>query len=109
MSSFPEVKKVPIKDEHDFIVVACDGIWDCFTNEQIIKLIRSKREKGPKNGIINSPTKLGKKMKELDLNKSKGSSSPLKINKSKSESTSTSSKKLKVKGETSFIIEELMN
>lgn len=108
MSSFPEVKKVPIKDEHDFIVVACDGIWDCFTNEQIIKLIRSKREKGPKNGIINSPTKLGKKMKELDLNKSsKGSSSPSKISKSKSETTS--SKKLKVKGETSFIIEELMN
>ena len=33
VSSFPDVKKVPIKPEHDFIVVACDGIWDCYTNE----------------------------------------------------------------------------
>jgi serine/threonine protein phosphatase PrpC len=50
VSSFPDVKKVPIKPEHDFIIVACDGIWDCFSNEQAAKFARSKREKGPKNG-----------------------------------------------------------
>jgi serine/threonine protein phosphatase PrpC len=33
VSSFPDVKKVLLKPEHDFIIVACDGIWDCFTNE----------------------------------------------------------------------------
>lgn len=33
VTSFPDVKKVAIKPEHDFIIVACDGIWDCFTNE----------------------------------------------------------------------------
>lgn len=33
VTSFPDVKKVPIKAEHDFIIIACDGIWDCFTNE----------------------------------------------------------------------------
>lgn len=33
VSSFPDVKKVPIKPEHDFIIIACDGIWDCFSNE----------------------------------------------------------------------------
>lgn len=34
VSSFPDVKKVPFKPaEHDFIICACDGIWDCFTNE----------------------------------------------------------------------------
>ena len=33
VSSYPDIKKVPIKkDEHDFIICACDGIWDCFTN-----------------------------------------------------------------------------
>ena len=34
--------------EHDFIIVACDGIWDCFTNEQAVKYVRTKRERGPK-------------------------------------------------------------
>lgn len=33
VSSYPDIKKVPIKSDHDFIIVACDGIWDCFTNE----------------------------------------------------------------------------
>ena len=70
-------------------------------------MTRQKRERGPKNGVLNSPTKLGKKMQGLDINKSGNSQSPMKIKKSKSESVPT--KKLKVKGETSFIIEELMN
>ena len=33
VTSYPDIKKVAIKPEHDFIIVACDGIWDCFTNE----------------------------------------------------------------------------
>ncbi|KAI5962579.1 PTC4 [Candida pseudojiufengensis] len=28
--------------EPEFIVIACDGIWDCFKNDQLIKLIRDK-------------------------------------------------------------------
>ena len=56
VTSFPDIKKVQIKDNIDFIIVACDGIWDCFTNEQAVKFVRNKRAKGPKNGII-SPTK----------------------------------------------------
>ena len=106
VTSFPDVKKVLLKPDYDFFIVACDGIWDCFTNEQAVKLVRQKRERGPKNGVINSPTKLGKKMAGLDINKV--SKSPLKISKTQSDGL-RGSKKLKVKGETSFIIEELMN
>jgi len=40
VTSFPDVKKVALKPEHDFIIVACDGIWDCFSNEQAIKFVR---------------------------------------------------------------------
>jgi hypothetical protein len=71
-----------------------------------VKYVRNKRDKGPRNGVVTSPTKIGKTVKVNDLNK-KGASSPLKIHKSKSESLT--SKKLKVKGETSFIIEDMMN
>jgi serine/threonine protein phosphatase PrpC len=48
VTSFPDVKKVQLKADHDFIVVACDGIWDCFTNEQAAKFVRTRREKGPR-------------------------------------------------------------
>lgn len=26
----------------EFVILACDGIWDCFTNDQLIQLIRKK-------------------------------------------------------------------
>lgn len=48
VSSFPDIKKVDIKPDHDFIIVACDGIWDVFTNEQAAKFVRQRRERGPK-------------------------------------------------------------
>ena len=51
VSSYPDIKKVQIKkDEHDFIICACDGIWDCFTNENAAELTKNRREKGPRNG-----------------------------------------------------------
>ena len=69
VTSFPDVKKVQLKPEHDFLIVACDGIWDCFTNEQAVKFVRNRREKGPKNGTLASPTKAGRTNKQLDLAK----------------------------------------
>jgi serine/threonine protein phosphatase PrpC len=110
VTAFPDVKKVPFKPaDHDFIICACDGIWDCFTNEQAIKYIRQKREKGPKNsasgGLKNKSQKsvLSGSSKTTGLN-----NSPLKMSKGKSEASSPT-KKVKNKGETSFIIEEMMD
>lgn len=30
----------------EFLILACDGIWDCFTNDQLISLIRKKLHEG---------------------------------------------------------------
>lgn len=69
--------------------------------------MRNKREKGPKNGVIGSPTKLaGRSSKDLTK---KAGLSPSKISKKTETVLSKDGKKLKVKGETSFIIEELMS
>jgi len=76
--------------------VACDGIWDCFTNEQAAKFVRTKREKGPKQP---------KSTRTKSSTKTGFSSSPMKMSKAKSEAM----KKQKPKGETSFIIEEMMD
>jgi protein phosphatase 2C family protein 2/3 len=32
VSVVPEVIVEPIKPEHDFLIIACDGIWDCMTS-----------------------------------------------------------------------------
>lgn len=85
VSSFPDIKKVPMQSDFDFVVIACDGIWDCYTNEQAAKFVRTKREKGPKKPKTKS-------------SKSGYSSSPQKKLKAQ-----------KPKGETSFIIEEMMD
>lgn len=96
VSSFPDIKKVDITPDLDFMIIACDGIWDCFTNEQAIKFVKNKQEKGPKQP----------KSKRSNGRTSNGlSNSPLKMSKGKSES----SKKVKPKGETSFIVEEMMD
>ena len=32
VSSFPEVRKFEITKDLDFVICACDGIWDCMTS-----------------------------------------------------------------------------
>lgn len=48
MTSFPDIIKVPVKPDYDFIINACDGIWDCYTNEEAVHLAIKQRAKGPK-------------------------------------------------------------
>lgn len=36
----PDVIKHEITDEDEFFVLACDGIWDCMTNQQVVNYIR---------------------------------------------------------------------
>lgn len=43
VSGFPDIIIEPITNKIDFIIVACDGIWDCYTNEEAIKYIRKKK------------------------------------------------------------------
>ena len=33
-------------DSPEFLVIACDGVWDCFKNGQLVKLIRDKLSLG---------------------------------------------------------------
>lgn len=32
VSAFPEVIVESIRGDHDFMIIACDGIWDCLTS-----------------------------------------------------------------------------
>lgn len=35
----PEIKKVILKGDEDFLVVGCDGVWDVLDNEQVINCV----------------------------------------------------------------------
>ena len=32
VTSFPDVTEIALTSDLEFIIVACDGIWDCYTN-----------------------------------------------------------------------------
>lgn len=32
VSGVPEVQVETLRPDHDFLIVACDGIWDCLTS-----------------------------------------------------------------------------
>ena len=36
MTAWPDVKKVPLNSEVQFILLACDGLWDMKTSKQAI-------------------------------------------------------------------------
>ena len=30
---FPDIIKVPMTKDNDYMIIACDGIWDVYTNQ----------------------------------------------------------------------------
>lgn len=45
----PEIKKVELTSDDKFLVIACDGIWDCLTSQQCVDLLAKsiKARKAP--------------------------------------------------------------
>lgn len=42
ISAMPDVRICPLTAEDEFVVLACDGIWDCKSNQQVIDFVRSR-------------------------------------------------------------------
>lgn len=42
VTAFPEVQSRDVTHELEFVVIACDGIWDVLSNEEVIDFIRSR-------------------------------------------------------------------
>jgi len=45
ITAFPDVNKVEITDDCEFIICACDGIWDCKTNQQAADFVIARLKK----------------------------------------------------------------
>jgi protein phosphatase 1G len=49
ITAFPDVKVDKITNEYDFIVIACDGVWDCMTSQGVVDFFKEQVTKmGPK-------------------------------------------------------------
>jgi len=46
VSAEPFVNKIELSPENEFLIVACDGLWDKFTYDQAVNFISNERESG---------------------------------------------------------------
>ncbi|KAF9180316.1 Protein phosphatase 2C 2, partial [Haplosporangium sp. Z 767] len=42
VTAIPDVTEHKLTDEDEFLVLACDGIWDCMSSKQVINFVRQK-------------------------------------------------------------------
>ncbi|KAG5266944.1 hypothetical protein AALO_G00238030 [Alosa alosa] len=56
ISALPDVKVLTLNEEHDFMVLACDGIWNVMSSQEVVDYI-SERMK-PKDGEHRSLTSI---------------------------------------------------
>ncbi|XP_020570654.1 probable protein phosphatase 2C 60 [Phalaenopsis equestris] len=40
VSAYPDVNIVELSNDDEFIVLACDGIWDCMTSQQLVDFVQ---------------------------------------------------------------------
>ena len=38
----PDITAIELEKEHEFLIIACDGIWDCMSSEEACKYIQDK-------------------------------------------------------------------
>ena len=50
----PDVVTKPITPDHEFMILACDGIWDVLTNEEVVEFIRARIAQRMEPEIVSS-------------------------------------------------------
>lgn len=46
ISPVPDIKRLTITSDDEFMIIACDGIWNSFSSEEVVQFIRSRLQKG---------------------------------------------------------------
>lgn len=43
ITALPDIKKITINPTtDDFMVLACDGIWDCYSNQEVVDFVKQR-------------------------------------------------------------------
>lgn len=46
ISAKPDIRKIVITDEDEFMILACDGIWNFMSSEKVIQFVKERIDKG---------------------------------------------------------------
>lgn len=46
ISALPDVKRITITPEDEFMVLACDGIWNSLSSEEVVEFVRNRIHRG---------------------------------------------------------------
>lgn len=47
ISAMPDIKKLTLTAEDEFMVLACDGIWNYMSSEEVVNFVRTKLTEKP--------------------------------------------------------------
>lgn len=46
ISALPDIKMVTINDKDEFMILACDGIWNSMSSEDVVSFVRKRLHSG---------------------------------------------------------------
>jgi len=55
MKYYFSIDRVKLEPEDEFIILGCDGIWDCLTNDKAVEYVRTRID-------YKTPTEIGTEM-----------------------------------------------
>ena len=47
ISPLPDIKTLPLRQDDDFIIIACDGIWNSLSSQEAVDFVRKFMEENP--------------------------------------------------------------
>eukprot|EP00744_Colponema_vietnamica_P001408 GILI01002328.1.p1 GENE.GILI01002328.1~~GILI01002328.1.p1 ORF type:complete len:338 (+),score=109.19 GILI01002328.1:70-1083(+) len=54
ITAYPEIRVEQLTDKDEFLVLACDGVWDVMTNQEVCDFVRERLNRGMKvSSIVN--------------------------------------------------------
>ncbi|XP_069829406.1 protein phosphatase 1G [Dendropsophus ebraccatus] len=62
ISALPDIKVLTLNEEHDFMVIACDGIWNVMSSQEVVDFIRERISRLDQSG---EPANLSSIVEEL--------------------------------------------
>lgn len=46
ISALPDVKRASLSPKDEFMILACDGIWNSLSSEEVVDFVRTRIQKG---------------------------------------------------------------